>query len=72
MDAALPPETGSTTLASDGFYAHLASLADEHGVLPPWTRWWPRDDLAGVIPRHVSTSSTAAALVCRSATFRVA
>lgn len=52
VDAALPPETGSTTLASDGFYAHLASLADEQGVLPPWTRWWPRDDLAGVIPEE--------------------
>ncbi len=50
MDAALPPESGPTALAPEGFRAHLAGLADEHGVLPPWTRWWSRDDLAGVIP----------------------
>ncbi|MBK9477146.1 MAG: hypothetical protein IPL94_13250 [Tetrasphaera sp.] len=50
MDAALPPESGSTALAPEGFQAHLATLADEHGVLPPWTRWWSRDDLEGVIP----------------------
>ncbi len=52
MDAALPPESGSTAFAPEGFRAHLATLADEHGVLPPWTRWWSRDDLAGVIPEH--------------------
>lgn len=52
MDAALPPESGSTTLAPEGLQAHLASLADEHGVLPPWTRWWSRGDLVGVIPEE--------------------
>jgi hypothetical protein len=50
VDAALPPERGDATLAPEGLLDHLAALADEEGMLPPWTRWWDDDDIAAVVP----------------------
>ena len=50
VDAALPPEHGDATLAPERLLAHLAGLADGDGLLPPWTRWWPDEDLAAVMP----------------------
>ncbi|QCU79166.1 hypothetical protein E7744_14280 [Citricoccus sp. SGAir0253] len=50
VDAALPAERGEFTLAPEAFRVHLAALAGEDGMLPPWTRWWPRQALAQVIP----------------------
>ncbi|HET7820791.1 MAG TPA: hypothetical protein VFL10_04635 [Ornithinibacter sp.] len=50
LDAALPPERGDAPLAPDGLLEHLAGLADDDGLLPPWTRWWDDDDLASVVP----------------------
>jgi hypothetical protein len=50
MDAALPPVTGSATLVPTAFREFLADLAGEAGVLPPWTQWWRREDLASVVP----------------------
>ena len=50
MDAALPPVSGPTTLAPEGFRAFLATLAEDTGRLPPWTRWWPPEDLADLGP----------------------
>ena len=40
VDAALPPTTGPATLAPPAFLDFLAGLADEDGMLPPWTQWW--------------------------------
>ncbi|HWM74220.1 MAG TPA: alpha/beta fold hydrolase [Nocardioides sp.] len=50
MDAALPPATGSTTLAPPEFLATLAALADDDGRLPAWTRWWPAEEMAEILP----------------------
>ncbi|HEU5242139.1 MAG TPA: hypothetical protein VFU25_09000 [Ornithinibacter sp.] len=50
VDAALPPEKGEASLAPESLLGHLAGLADEEGILPPWTRWWPDEDLAAVVP----------------------
>lgn len=50
MDAALPPRAGVTELAPPQFREHLQSLAQRDGKLPPWTRWWPREELDDVIP----------------------
>jgi len=50
MDAALPTGKEEFALAPPAFRSHLAALADDAGMLPPWTRWWSRDELAGVIP----------------------
>jgi hypothetical protein len=46
--AALPPETGPTVLAPPDLYGFLVGLADDDGVLPPWTRWW--GDAGGLFP----------------------
>lgn len=43
VDAALPgPEAGegATQLAPPAFMDFLRGLADDQGVLPPWTEWW--------------------------------
>lgn len=50
MDAALPPAAGTTVLAPPGLRAILAGLADDGGRLPPWTRWWPADEMAELLP----------------------
>ena len=50
VDAALPPEEGDSTLAPEDLLEHLGSMTDEDGLLPPWTRWWPEEDLASVLP----------------------
>lgn len=50
VDAALPPREGEAALAPESLLGHLAGLADEEGILPPWTRWWPDEDIAAVLP----------------------
>lgn len=51
MDAALPPVEGDTALAPAGLRSHLGSLVDPTtGTLPPWTRWWPKQQLLRTIP----------------------
>ena len=50
VDAALPAAPGATRLAPPAFRSHLATLAGPDGRLPRWTRWWPREDLAAVLP----------------------
>ncbi|WP_435747996.1 hypothetical protein [Nocardioides sp. SYSU DS0663] len=53
LDAALPPEAGETRLAPAAFRARLGELADAHGSLPPWSRWWPEEDLRRTVPEHL-------------------
>ncbi len=48
VDAALPTDAGSTPMAPPALLDLLDGLADEDGLLPPWTEWW--DDLSGVFP----------------------
>jgi hypothetical protein len=50
VDAALPTPGPVTRLAPARFREFLGGLADEHGRLPPWTRWWPRADYDAVLP----------------------
>lgn len=50
LDAALPPERGAYALAPTRFLEHLQTLVQEDGSLPPWTRWWPREDLEPMLP----------------------
>jgi hypothetical protein len=54
VDAALPPASGTTPLAPPALYEHLRTLADESGVLPPWTRWWPEADVQALFPDDAS------------------
>ncbi|RLV49037.1 hypothetical protein D9V37_10690 [Nocardioides mangrovicus] len=49
VDAALPPPGAvRTPLAPPGLRTFLAGLADDDGLLPPWTRWW--DDVDALFP----------------------
>ena len=50
VDAALPGEGPKTAMAPPGLMAVLRDLADADGVLPPWTRWWDKEDIAGLFP----------------------
>ncbi len=51
IDAALPGASGEPTpMAPAGLLDHLADLADGEGMLPPWSRWWPEDAMAEVLP----------------------
>jgi hypothetical protein len=49
VDAALPPASGSVTLAPERFFDFLAGKADSEGMLPPWTQWWD-EDISGLFP----------------------
>ena len=48
IDALLPSEAPTTRTAEPPFRDFLESLADDQGVLPPWTRWWP--DVSPLFP----------------------
>ncbi|GLW97080.1 alpha/beta fold hydrolase [Microtetraspora sp. NBRC 16547] len=50
VDAALPPRTGPVPIASPEIVGFLRDLADETGVLPRWTDWWPEEVVATLIP----------------------
>jgi hypothetical protein len=48
VDAVLPAERGLTT-PSAAIRDHVRTLAVDE-VLPPWTSWWPEDELAAAVP----------------------
>jgi hypothetical protein len=51
VDAALPAAPGGRTpLAPPALADGVAALADASGLLPPWTRWWSREDFTEVLP----------------------
>ena len=51
VDAALPSWDGSPApTAPAELVAHLASLADADGLLPPWSQWWDAASLDGLFP----------------------
>ena len=58
VDAALPPAGGDeATMAPSAMLEHLAGLADDDGLLPPWSRWWPEDEFAQVLPDPVARAA---------------
>lgn len=51
VDAALPPESGDEApMAPAAMLDRLAAMAGADGLLPPWSRWWPEEDVARVLP----------------------
>ncbi len=50
VDAALPMSAGATRLAPPQFFEFLTGLADDEGLLPPWTEWWGEADLERLLP----------------------
>jgi hypothetical protein len=53
VDARLPPMSGVVPVAEPAQLARLAELADEDGVLPPWTAWWDPADAGALFPDDV-------------------
>jgi hypothetical protein len=47
---ATPPEPETTPMAPPELIEHLQTLVDTDGLLPPWTRWWPPEEVAGLFP----------------------
>lgn len=50
VDALLPSRAGRVPLAPLAFLDVLRDLADDVGLLPPWTCWWDEADVAGLLP----------------------
>jgi hypothetical protein len=48
-DAALPSRSSGATVVDAEFLPHLRELATG-GVVPPWPRWWPEEDLSPLFP----------------------
>ena len=46
VDATLP-DAGSAMTPPE-LLEHLQTLVDAHGLLPPWTRWWPDDEVSAL------------------------
>ena len=60
VDAGLPSDAPSTPVAPPPFREFLATLVEPDGLLPPWTRWWSEDDLAGVFPNTATRDAVEA------------
>jgi len=50
VDARLPSGESRAALAPAPLLEFLAARADDQGLLPPWTQWWPEDDVASLFP----------------------
>ncbi|RJL30333.1 alpha/beta hydrolase [Bailinhaonella thermotolerans] len=49
-DALLPAESGSSPLATPRQLGFLRDLADDEGLLPPWTSWFDERHIAPMFP----------------------
>jgi hypothetical protein len=58
-DAALPRQSGRSTVVEAGFLPHLRQLASG-GVVPPWPRWWPAEDISPLFPDDAARRSVTA------------
>jgi len=52
VDAGLPPPSGVAPLAPPEFLAYLRTLTREDR-LPPWSQWWPPDEMSALVPDEV-------------------
>lgn len=50
LDAGLPAPDGGETAPSADVRRMVAALPRDGDRLPPWTRWWPEDDLVRLLP----------------------
>lgn len=50
VDAVMPPERGHVPLAPPAFLDFLRIQADADGLLPVWTDWWEKADVAALFP----------------------
>jgi hypothetical protein len=52
VDSRLPSDAPTTPTASPEFRAYLAGLVGPDGRLPPWTEWWPGEDVDSLFPHR--------------------
>jgi hypothetical protein len=50
VDAGLPADAATTPTAPPSFREFLGALADEEGLLPVWTHWWPPEEVGELFP----------------------
>ncbi|WP_199035431.1 hypothetical protein [Glycomyces salinus] len=60
VDAILPPPNGTLPVAPPGLRDALAAEADEDGLLPPWTGWWPERVVDELFPDAATKASVEA------------
>jgi hypothetical protein len=58
VDAILPPNGGTVPVAPQHLVTELESLADESGMLPPWTAWWATTTYAASIPIPIPVAAS--------------
>jgi hypothetical protein len=59
VDAALPSRSPGASVVDPGFLPFLRGLARD-GVVPPWPRWWPDEDLAPLFPDEATREAVTA------------
>ncbi len=59
LDAILPAG-GSMRVVPKAFARELSARADD-GLLPPWTEWWPREDVRALFPDEAAYAAVRAA-----------
>ncbi|GGQ51034.1 alpha/beta fold hydrolase [Couchioplanes azureus] len=60
VDAVLPPPAGDLPAAPPGMRDLLRERVDAEGLLPPWTEWWPEEDIARLFPDAATRRRVAA------------
>ncbi len=60
VDAALPASAGAVPLAPPRFLEVLRGLADDDGLLPPWTGWWDAAEVDPLFPDPATRAAVAA------------
>lgn len=61
VDAGIPDPDGPTSTAPPQALGFLSALADGQGRLPPWTQWWPEEDVAVLFPDTAARARVEAA-----------
>lgn len=59
VDAALPSRSPGASVVDAGFLPFLRDVASD-GVVPPWPRWWPEEDLAPLFPDEATRATVTA------------
>lgn len=59
VDAALPSRSPGASVVDPGFLPFLRGFARD-GVVPPWPRWWPDEDLAPLFPDQATRKAVTA------------
>jgi hypothetical protein len=60
VDAGIPPSGGAVPLAPLAFLRLLSDLVEDDGMLPPWTQWWPDDEVAALFPDSATRAAVEA------------